>query len=286
MLHRFPLHCLACAGALSVVLLDRTASWAELIIHSPGETVSEDFSSFRGEGFAPMPKAGQLDSTAWRVGGFSNGSLEYGETATSGDFARGVSSGGVASGGIYSFEVSSQDWSLGVQPTGSDFNPGWIEMRVWNQAGTTLSNPLLGYELYTNNDQNRSSLWDVAYSLDGASFVPLPALSFVSPAVRDSRRFVPGSGTATIPANIADGESFFVRWFSRDAAGSGSRDEFALDNVRVTASGPSAVPEPGTLTLFVGGMGAVLVWRRLRGKGSGKRKGTEKTEQAPLTRCL
>ena len=83
----------------------------------------EDFSGFDGSGFSPNPSMGQLHSDNWRVTGLDDGSMAFGDTHTSGDFARGASAGGVGTGGVYGFEVASGDEALGVQPGGAILRP-------------------------------------------------------------------------------------------------------------------------------------------------------------------
>mgnify|MGYP001120387188 CR=1 FL=1 len=66
---------------------------------------------FDGSGFSPSPVTGQLNSQAWETTGMSDGNSNFGDTETSGDFARGSSTGGETSGGFYAFETSSNDFS-------------------------------------------------------------------------------------------------------------------------------------------------------------------------------
>ena len=89
-------------------------------------------------GFSATPLAGQLDSTTYRAIGFSDGPGAFGGEFTSGDFGRGASSGGVTTGGGYAFEVSTGDFTLGVQPTGSDFTPGDLTIAGENQTGAAI----------------------------------------------------------------------------------------------------------------------------------------------------
>lgn len=243
---------------------------ADLIVPVAGVQSLVDFNTFAGTGFSPNPQPGQLDSTAWRVSGFSDGTLGYGDTGVTGDFARGKSSGGVTSGGVYAFEVSPGDWALGVQATASEFNPGFLELRVQNATGGLSDGWTVQYDLYCRNDQGRSSAWDFSYSLDGASFVGMPELNYISPAAADSTAFVASSFSTTLPVSVADGGQLFLRWSSVDFGGSGSRDEFALDNVGITAlpaAGPAAVPEPGTLVL-TGVASALALAYRLAAAGA------------------
>ena len=136
------------------------------------------------------------------------------------------------------------DWGLGVQATASEFNPGFLELRVRNATGAMSDSWTVQYDLYCRNDQGRSSAWDFSYSLDGSSFVePCRSCDTLSPAAANSTSFEANSFS-----NDAAGQrrrrrsTLFLRWSSADFGGSGSRDEFALDNVGISAAVP--VPEP------------------------------------------
>ncbi|MEM6528949.1 MAG: hypothetical protein AAF653_11695, partial [Chloroflexota bacterium] len=129
-----------------------------------GANLTYDFNMFAGSGFAPAPAAGQLDSDDWRVTGLSAGSGTFGGTFTSGDFARGTSTGGISTGGVYAFEVSSGNTALGVQPTGSDFTPGAITLKVTNDTGSALTSIVVSYTVYFFNDQVRSNSFNLGYS--------------------------------------------------------------------------------------------------------------------------
>jgi len=63
--------------------------------------VTEGFDDFTASGFSPTPMIGQLCSNTFATSGWSDGSVAFGGTGTSGDFARGSTAGGVSSGGIY-----------------------------------------------------------------------------------------------------------------------------------------------------------------------------------------
>ena len=94
---------------------------------------------FNGSGFSNVPSAGQIDTDAIIVTGMSDGDLSFGAVNTSGDFARGTSTGGVTTGGVYGFEVTSNNHALGVQPGGSDFTPGDIILRLQNSTLETIT---------------------------------------------------------------------------------------------------------------------------------------------------
>jgi hypothetical protein len=254
------------AGLFAIVAAGRVRG--DLIIPEVAQSVVVDFSSFAGDGLSPFPSPGQLDSATWRVGGFTDGTLDYGGTGVTGDFARGKSSGGVTSGGLYAFQVASGDSALGVQATGTDFNPGFFELRIRNMTGSAIADWNIGFDMYCRNDQGRSTAWDLSYSTDGQTFADLPSVAFRSPTTADSTVFERTAFSTVVPVNVADDDRFYLRWTSADFGGSGSRDEFALDNVSITAT---ATPEPGTLVLT--GLATVgLVahrWRRRRRTAQG-----------------
>ena len=132
----------------------------DLIIPEAAKSVVVDFSSFAGGGLSPLPTAGQLDSTTWRVGGFTDGTLRVWRHGGDGRLRPGKSSGGVTTGGLYAFQVASGDAALGVQATGTDFNPGFFELRIRNMTGSAIADWDVGFDLYCRNDQGRSTAWE------------------------------------------------------------------------------------------------------------------------------
>lgn len=193
---------------------------------------SEDFQSFTGSGFDPMPAAGQLDSDIVIVDGLSDGALNYGGTETSGDFARGTNDGGTTSGGVYAFDVDGAgNTTLGVQPTGSDFTPGEFDFRIENTTGGDLSSFLISYDLYVNNDQGRASSLNFSYSTDNITYISVSSLDYTSSETSDDAGFVNNSMSASFSAAVASGAFIYLRFESNDVSGSGSRDEFGIDNI-------------------------------------------------------
>ena len=192
--------------------------------------------AFDGSGFTSSPTSGQLDSDAWEATGMSDGSLSYGGSETSGDFARGSSTGGVTSGGFYAFDTGGSNNGLGSQGTGSDFTPGTITLRAQNQTGNTVTAADLEYLVYVYNDQGRASTFNFEYSTDDSSYTAVGALDLTSTATADgSPAWVSNSKSTSITGlSIADGDFLYLRWTSGDDSGSGSRDEFALDDIDLT----------------------------------------------------
>lgn len=199
---------------------------------------------FDGSGFSPSPITGQLNSQAWETTGMSDGNSNFGDTETSGDFARGSSTGGVGTGGFYAFETSSNDFSLGFQGGGIDFTPGTITLRAQNQTGDSVNNANLSYILYVFNDQDRANSFNFSYSTDGSNYTTIPSLDFTSAEVADGSPVWVSNAKAEFISglSIADGVHLYLRWESNDVSGSGSRDELAIDDITLNFNPSSPLP--------------------------------------------
>jgi hypothetical protein len=242
-----------------------TATPAQISLTSSDNTVSIDFENavpgvnpgiFDGSGFSPMPSAGQLDSDAWEILGFSDGDLLFGGTALSGDLARGTRAGtGTSTGGLYALAdfPSPGGMSLAFQSGGTDFTPGSITLRVVNaDLADTISELAISYDIYERNDADRSSYLNLSYSYDNLNFTPLTKLDHATPeAADDSPSYAkvggPGPSRSTVITGTSiapNGGEFFLRWESDDFSGTGSRDEIAIDNISVASTflGPTAAP--------------------------------------------
>ncbi|MCZ6776567.1 MAG: T9SS type A sorting domain-containing protein, partial [Ignavibacteria bacterium] len=153
---------------------------------------------------------------------------------------------------IYAWEVSSGDFSFGFQSDGSDFTPGNITLKIRNNTGDVLTKLNVSYDIYVYNNQDRSTFFNFSYSTDDVTYTDVPALDFTSPEAADlSPSWTSENKTTSITGlSVADGDSVFLRWPSDDAVGAaGSRDEFGLDNVVLSAG---AEPLPIQLSSFTG----------------------------------
>ena len=191
------------------------------------------FSSFDGTGFAASPTSGQLDSDEWRVNGLSDGSMNFGDNKTSGDFARGKKTGSVVQGGIYSFDVGGGNNSLGTQPGGNDMTPGTFTLRLINTGTEAITELTVSYKIYYYNDQDRANSFNFAYSEDDASYTSVSSVNFTSPEAADgSPSWNSVIRTVTITGlNVAQNEFIYLQWQTDDYSGSGYRDQFALDDI-------------------------------------------------------
>ncbi|MCK9256338.1 MAG: fibronectin type III domain-containing protein, partial [Bacteroidales bacterium] len=192
--------------------------------------------TYAGTGFALTPDPGQLDANAWEIIGMSDGLKYFGDEQTTGDFARGTSLTS-NTGGLYSYEVATGDWALGIQPAGSGpdmTNNAYIALKVQNNTGTDINQIKFDYDVWVYNSQNRSQIFNGEYSLDGTTWIAVTELNFETPLAQDAIPvWLSTAFTATIIEDIADGDFIYFRWFTKDNGGSGSRDKIAIDNISV-----------------------------------------------------
>ncbi len=202
-----------------------------------GTIVLLDFNSVNGSGFAPNPAPGQLDSDDWAITGFSDGDLAFGGTAVVGDYARGQSTGNVVTGGVYAFLVGAGDSSLGVQPSGSDFTPGTITLRLRNITGSPIDELVVEYLVWTLNNEDFSTSVSFSHSADNVTYTPVPEMDFQTPGPADANPAwtILQRQTSLGGLNLQDGDDYYLRWASDDASGIGSRDEIALDAIEIVA---------------------------------------------------
>ncbi len=198
---------------------------------------------YTGAGFQPSPTAGQLNSSAWASTGMSEGSLDFGGTNTTGDYARGTSTSGVTTGGFYAFTINGNA-TLGVQPTGTDWALGTLTLKIQNQTSSTVTSLSVAYKVWIRNNEGRSSAFNFSHSEDNSDYINATYLSLTSVAAADgSPVWKLYYRIDTIQSvNIAPGEFYYLRWSGADVGGSGSRDEFALDDITVTANPTTVFP--------------------------------------------
>ena len=243
-----------------------TNAFASFSIENLHSAFVIDFTGFNGSGFSPEPEPGQLDSDMWAIDRLSDGSLDFGGTAISGDstsndFARGSDPDAVGTGGIYAFDVGDGNTTLGIQPNGSDWTPGSFTLKIQNNTGQTLTSLDFSYSIYVYNDEDRASSFNFSHSIDNNTYTGVGILDFSSPAAADDPvDWVETSLDTTITGlSVADGSDYYLRWSGNDLSGSGSRDQFALDNVSITA-----VPEPAYFGLICGLIMLFVIIKRAR----------------------
>ncbi len=243
-------------------------------------TITIDFSDFDGSGFQPGGGSGTLDSVVWKTLGMSNGDMNFGDTKTSGDFARGSHAGGASTGGFYAWDVDGDDGDIiaaGWQPTGDDATLGILVMWLRNNTGDFVSGFNVSFDRWVNNDQNRSNSLNFGYQTTeptDTSHTSTIVDYFTSPGTKalldDAKGFKKtSSGAILIPQIVPAGGDIYLIWSTDDVGGSGSRDEFGISNISITPYGndPPPVPElPTILLMSLGllGLGGYIVIKRRR----------------------
>lgn len=229
------------AAMCFAVLLSATA-FGQLSLSNAAPTQTIDFSttvagvnngSFAGLGFSPVPIPGQLDSDAWASTGMSDGALAFGGIQVAGDYARGNTTGGENQGGFYNLNTNVALW---IQPAGNDFTPGTLTLRIQNTGTSAITSFALAYDILVLNDQARSSSFNFSYSSDNLAYTPVPSLDYTTPVAADALGVqTVGRATTISGFSIPPTGFFYIRWDSADVAGTGSRDEFGLDNIAARA---------------------------------------------------
>ncbi|WP_299098977.1 T9SS type A sorting domain-containing protein [uncultured Winogradskyella sp.] len=220
-----------------------TAENVEFLINFDSTVAFVNEGQFSGNGISASPAAGELNSSAWATTGMSEGDSNFGDTETSGDFSRGNTSGGVTSGGFYAFEVATGNYGFGAQPTASDWTPGDIVLKSQNKTTQVVTSILVEYTVYVYNNEGRSTAIEFYYGEDEnfGSYNYVTDLDVITPIGSDSSpTWVAEQRSTTITGlSIADNDFFYLNWAGFDNGGSGSRDEFALDDIKVTFNPPT-----------------------------------------------
>jgi len=165
-----------------LIVFVNTLSYAQIsVMGTSPQTIN--FNGFDGTGFVVDPVAGQLDSDDWSIMGLSQGTLEFGGEGITSDFAQGITTGGVTSGGIYAFDLTGGNFALGVQPTGSDFTPGSITLRMQNNTGAVITALDIAYNLIVNNDNAEANSFNFSHSADNIVFAEVVDADYTSEEV-------------------------------------------------------------------------------------------------------
>ena len=236
-------------AVVAIVAFTATAH-AQLSISNTTSSYTIDFDStvagvsngaWAGLGFMPgATTTGTLDSNAWALTGWTNGDLIFGGTQTtpSTDFARGSATAPVTTGGMYAFSGGNitTGVALGFQPGTGDWAPGTLTLKLSNTSSSLITGFSIAYKLWVRNDQPRFNSFNFARSSDNSTYSQELSLDYVSGGSGDGLGFTLVTRSISISnLSFASGTNYYLRWFGADAGGSGSRDEFALDDIQLSA---------------------------------------------------
>jgi cysteine-rich repeat protein len=223
-------------AAVIVTLMPATAVAQRAIT---GLRTTIDFTGYTGAGLDASPAAGQLDTDEWAVTGLSGGNTTFGGGPyETGSYAMGPSIGGVANGGLYAFDVGTNDPAFGWQAAVGDLLPGTFTVRFVNNTGATITNATLSFEIWVKNDSNRSTTVDVAWAVDAGAFTTLAGGNVTSGQNTDGGAWTLNAKTIALAgATVPAGGLLLLRWTTADLAGTGGRDELALDDITIALPG-------------------------------------------------
>lgn len=184
-----------------------------------------------------------------------------------------VGTGSSDTGNAYSFGAAgSSDRALGSLTSGN-LNPISYGAFFTNDLGGTIDSLTITYtgEQWRNGTTPNADTLAFEYSLDatsltGGSWTALTSLNFTGPVTGTTAGAINGNLAANrltlsdtlAGLGIADGASFAIRWTDRTAA-TGSNDGLAVDDFSLTATleAVTAVPEPASWALMIGGFGFI-----------------------------
>lgn len=238
------------AMAIGLILILSEDVTAQVPITASGDTALINFSGFEGLGFSPSPAPGELSSNTWAVQGETDSLVFGGTRNTPGTiFARGVVGTNQLSAGIYAYSRGT-DTLMMLQPTGASYSPGNITLRIQNNTGSTLTAIYFGFHFFIRNDGGRGNSFNLLHSPDNVNYSTIPSLDYTSPdAIADTNILDIGIRQVLLSGlSVAPGAFYHFRWYTTDVSGSGNRDEFFLDDIKIVGiAGP--VPNlPPTIT--------------------------------------
>ena len=199
------------------------------------------------------PASGQLDADAWSCSQASGSSASFPGSGTA-IYATCTSDSPGTSGGLFAYNISTlTNRMIGFSPTSSLFTPGNITLKIVNNTGSTITQLSVEYLVYAYNNQPRANTVDFWYSSDNTTYTN-GNLTFTSTAA-STNNWESATKTITITGlTIADNSPYYLQWRLDDSSGSSSRDKFALDNIKVTATTGGNTPnisvDPSTLSGF------------------------------------
>lgn len=209
---------------LCMVVIVPVVAASEMVVVKTGVTACEDFNGFQGT-FESLPPGFAVSNTGSNC-----------LTAADSDEFKPPHSGGTSEGACRPWDLGGGDYALGYQPTLSEFTPGFFLVTVSNATGEAVTLIEVSYEIVCYNNENRSSSLDLEYSLDGTAFTRVGSAGYSSPAREDPEPYwktCRRSASIELAKPMQPGARFWIRWYGDDDGGSGSRDEYGIDDVAV-----------------------------------------------------
>jgi hypothetical protein len=207
--------------------------------------------------FANPPASGQLDANAWtyvKDVAIDTAAAVYPGSGNADVTALTVPGGASTIVGWGSWNIGGNS-SFAMLPSGSNGTPGTLTLKISNNTGSVLSEMDFGYYVAAYNDQARANKVEFLYSTDNVTWVRNTDITFTSSLVATSTWEFDTKTKHVSGLNIPAGGSIYIRWAFNDAGGSGSRDEFLIDDITVMGSaGNPTIPTKLAITAVNGGI--------------------------------
>jgi hypothetical protein len=202
---------------------------------------------------ASSPSSGQLDADAWAIvaDGASTTTSSTFPGSLSTNFAN-ITTAGTTSTGWGTASLSSNN-KFAIFPAGSSATAGSITLIITNNTGGPISQLNISYEVSAYNDQARGNKVEFWHSPSNAasSYTEIASAEFVSTAAASNSFETANPSVSITGLNLANGASYYIRWFFDDVSGSGSRDEFFLDDISISAVAACTPPTSQSNTFTV-----------------------------------
>jgi len=238
---------------LFLLLMAPILLYGQIEITQEAVPIEEDFEWFLGNGFTPDEiVTGTMNSDVVSTRSNASTLVDFGDYVTSGEFARGISTGGASiAGGIYAFNTGGNT-AFGAKPSSDYYTPGSIIAKIQNKT-PALPNDIIftslqvSYDIWYKNTTNNTTTVDLQVSGDNISYTSTDGVNgeaFTTPGTAGGiwqkvhKHYVL---TYDLNAISVPRDGFYYLKFaistSNDMA---DCDEVAIDNFKVIAN-PSVI---------------------------------------------
>lgn len=199
-----------------------------LLLFASGQIVTESFDYFAGT-FETLP--------LW-ISVSTNGTHLVNSSDT--NIFLGVSHGNVQKGGCYAWDIGNNERAIGWQPTEECFTPGYILGVLQNSGTTPVKEINIAFEIVfkNNGSSNRSNYVSLEWSSNGTNFSPFSEMRLETPGQKNVSNIwerVQLNGRFVLEPPVQSGKRLWIRWWTDDVSGSGTRDEIGIRNFKLKA---------------------------------------------------
>lgn len=240
---------------LAFILLIPPSLYGQIEITEEAVAFEEDFEWFLGTGFTPdgIPE-GTMDSYIVSTQSNSGSSVDFGDNVTTGEFARGTSTGGASiAGGVYAFNTGSGNTAFGFKPSSAFYTPGSVTVVLQNKTPDIPNDPVdivfislqVNFDIWYNNTTDNVTTVDLLVSPDNINYTSTngvngEALSTPGPSspgwVKMTKNYVITAELNGI--SVSRDAYYFLKWEITANNGETFSDEIAIDNFKIIANPP------------------------------------------------